>query len=460
MEAVNAKIYVDYPDYVQLVYASKEYSVFDAAENIYLFNLDTVDAFSQGSIHIIDSVICGNEEIRGYTQCIKARITPKSYCAETVDTTNWDRSSIVVSDDVECMGDTIARFTITNAGDGDMETTHEYRIYYNNELVYTGSFQLESGESLQIDVPADGSTIRLEADQHPLHPGNSHPRATIEGCGSETSAEAALGYWTQVANDDLDFDVSEVCLEIRDSYDPNDKKVTPVGITENNYVSEDGALNYTIRFQNTGSDVAYNIIVVDTLSEQHDISTLHIIGASHSYEYNVNGTNLKVLSFTFNNINLPDSTLNEPESHGFVSFRISPIDGIIPNTSIDNFADIYFDFNSAVRTDTATITALDTIIVSDQIITVTETYISGIPDNELLDIRVFPNPTNDFIIIEGANDEFNQIRVYDIKGTLIINQKLTSNQKMVNVKSLVSGTYFIHLLNEKEAKYSFKMIKF
>ncbi|MCH7534840.1 MAG: T9SS type A sorting domain-containing protein [Bacteroidetes bacterium] len=461
MDQLNAGVFVDFPEYVKLVSASESYTVVDATKGIYKFNIDTIHAFGEGRISIVDSVICGNEDIRGYTQCIRTWITPVSTCAETKDTTAWDKSSIVVTDAVECTGDSIARFIIINGGDGDMVSAHEYRLYYDNELAHTGSFQLISGDSIIIEVTADGSTIRLEADQHPLHPGKSRPRTSSEGCGSATPATASLGFWPQSANDDLDFDVSEVCLIIRDSYDPNDKRVTPGGITSNNYVPEDGPLNYTIRFQNTGTAMAYKIIVVDTLSDQLDLSTLSIGGASHDFTYEVVGTDVTVLAFTFDKINLPDSTTNEPASHGFVSFTISPDSGIAAGTLIENFGDIYFDFNSSIRTDTASVIALDTTINSSKTISISENGVPvGIAEKDLLDIQIYPNPSSDYIFVKGSNDEFNQIRIYDVTGKLVINQTLSAtDQPKVNVSSLATGAYFIHLVNAKGDSYTFKMVK-
>jgi hypothetical protein len=164
--------------------------------------------------------------------------------------------------------------------------------------------------------------------------------------------------------------------------------------------------------------------------------------------------------FIFDKINFPDSTTNEKESQGFISFKISPIDSIVPNTKIENYADIYFDFNSPIRTDTAIVTALDTIIVSTKNIIVTEelSFPLGVAKNDLSVINIFPNPTNDYISVEGANKEFNIVKIYDNKGSLLIYHKL-SNDPPINVQSLSNGVYFIHLSNKKGSSYIFKMIK-
>ncbi|MCH7534395.1 MAG: T9SS type A sorting domain-containing protein, partial [Bacteroidetes bacterium] len=167
------------------------------------------------------------------------------------------------------------------------------------------------------------------------------------------------------------------------------------------------------------------------------------------------------LRFGFDNINLPDSTTDEPNSHGFVSFTVSPVDGITPGTSLENFADIYFDYNSAIRTDTAIVTALDTTISSAKSITVTEISTpTNISEDELLDISIYPNPTSDYIFVSGSINEFNQIRIYDLTGKHVINQTLSSaDQPKVNVSFLAAGIYFIHLVNANGDSYSFKMVK-
>jgi len=49
--------------------------------------------------------------------------------------------------------------------------------------------------------------------------------------------------------------------EVRCSYDPNDKLVNPA--REGDYALFDEDLIYTVRFQNTGNDVAYDVVILD-----------------------------------------------------------------------------------------------------------------------------------------------------------------------------------------------------
>jgi hypothetical protein len=95
----------------------------------------------------------------------------------------WDHSNLIVSG--ECIYSNTT-FTITNSGkpgDGDMNGTTEYRVYRNDILEDTQSFQLNGGESLIIGVPGECDIIRFEVDQRPGHPVASQTQSTVEGCG-------------------------------------------------------------------------------------------------------------------------------------------------------------------------------------------------------------------------------------------------------------------------------------
>lgn len=143
------------------------------------------------------------------------------------------------------------------------------------------------------------------------------------------------------------------------SYDPNDKQVSPVGIGSHGRVPLDTEyLYYNVRFQNTGTDTAYTVEIRDVLDNALDPNSLQLLGTSHDLthvERNTNG----MVSFRFDNILLPDSNINEPESHGFVRFRIRPHIGPANGTVVHNTAAIYFDINDPVITNTTTTTLAD-----------------------------------------------------------------------------------------------------
>lgn len=134
------------------------------------------------------------------------------------------------------------------------------------------------------------------------------------------------------------------------SYDPNDKTESHAGVLTQEEIDGGEYLNYLIRFQNTGTDTAFTVVIRDTLEARLDVSSFEMIAASH--DYNLSILNGNQLAWTFNNINLADSNVNEPASHGYVQFRIRPFPTLAPGDTIKNSASIYFDYNLPVLTNT------------------------------------------------------------------------------------------------------------
>ncbi|HYF29924.1 MAG TPA: T9SS type A sorting domain-containing protein [Chitinophagaceae bacterium] len=133
-------------------------------------------------------------------------------------------------------------------------------------------------------------------------------------------------------------------------YDPNDKRES----TGDNFSLQDvfdgKHINYTIRFQNTGNDTAFNIFIRDTLDAKLDWTTMEMVSSSHPYRLTITDGNK--LEWTFSNIHLVDSVHNEPASHGYISYSIKPISTLAAGDIIQNSASIYFDFNLPVKTNT------------------------------------------------------------------------------------------------------------
>ncbi len=149
--------------------------------------------------------------------------------------------------------------------------------------------------------------------------------------------------------------IVSVTQRIIAGYDPNDKtenhggKITLAKAVAGEY------LQYTIRFQNTGNDTAFDIFVRDTLSSKLNWSTLEMISASHNYQMTINNGKCEL---TFRNIHLVDSIHNEPQSHGYLTYRIKAKQTIQIGDLIKNKAAIYFDYNLPIFTNTETTTVV------------------------------------------------------------------------------------------------------
>ena len=144
--------------------------------------------------------------------------------------------------------------------------------------------------------------------------------------------------------------VSVLRQVVTGGYDPNDKQENAGGFITPDDLKTAFNFTYTIRFQNTGNDTAFNIIIRDTLDANTDWSSIKMIDASHPYRLSIK--NDRYSTWQFNNINRVDSMHNEPLSHGYITYSIRPKSTLVLGDSIRNSASIYFDFNSPVKTNT------------------------------------------------------------------------------------------------------------
>jgi hypothetical protein len=171
------------------------------------------------------------------------------------------------------------------------------------------------------------------------------------------------------------------------SYDPNDKlAATTSGSSTVWDLDNDAWIDYTIRFQNTGTDTAFNILITDTLPATLDAGSLQVATASHDHTWELIGQG--ILKFRFANILLPDSNVNEPRSHGFVTFRIRPHEPVLPGTLIENIANIYFDFNPPVITEPS-------VLVAE--------FSTLLQENTREQWSIYPNPANDRILLRNTD---------------------------------------------------------
>lgn len=134
---------------------------------------------------------------------------------------------------------------------------------------------------------------------------------------------------------------------VRGSYDPNDKTEKHGGVLTTTQYNDGEYLQYLIRFQNTGTDTAFFVTVKDPLQPKLDASTLEVLSTSHPFTFKLEDN---IATWDFNRILLPDSTTDEPNSHGFILFRIKPKPGLAMGEQFVNLAGIFFDYNLPVIT--------------------------------------------------------------------------------------------------------------
>jgi uncharacterized repeat protein (TIGR01451 family) len=309
------------------------------------FNLGNIEQGKCGTFQMTATVNCDGTELR-QTHCVEAHIYPDSVC---VPVQGWSGASIEVSG--ACERDSVA-FLIRNVGTASTSTGLKSIIIEDNVIFLRQPINLQPSRTQILKVKATGATYRLIADQEPNHPdllaGGGNPTVAVESCRSNVQEPFSLGYVTQLGENDSSPFISIDCHQNNGSYDPNDKQAYPQGIGNQHFIDEKEELDYTIRFQNTGTDTAFTVVVRDTLSSLLDIATLRAGASSHRYQLDI--LEGRILKFTFNKINLPDSTRNKLKSQGFIKFLVRLKANIAFGSKIENKAAIYFDFNVPVIT--------------------------------------------------------------------------------------------------------------
>ena len=210
------------------------------------------------------------------------------------------------------------------------------------------------------------------------------------------------------------------------SFDPNDKLVQPLGSSENGSTHPSTELfTYTIRFQNTGTDTAFRVIVIDTIDTNFDVTTFEMVDASHSYSFYLED---RKATWTFDNILLPDSTVDYDGSNGYIQYDIQPIDNQPLGTVFTNDAYIYFDFKDPVKTNTT----LNTFEITLSIL-----------QSKYLTFELFPNPTAKLAILqfENANHEKAILEIYDHSGKLVLMDEGFENEFLIIKNQLANGIY-------------------
>ncbi len=445
---------VQFHDLISLQSSDRPYTFL--GDNTYQFDLGDILPGQNVYWRIYINVSC--DAVLDQTLCMQAELFPIQDCSLDSDpsfpggatgdippcTTPWDHSSLSVEG--WCQNDSVY-FSVRNTGEfgeGDMQCLSPVRIYIDGVLESVQSIQLDGGQTMIYGFEATGQTWRLEADQHPLHPGNSYPNAVVELCGEN-------GNWTPGLVDAQYLDDADpikdiYCGTIVGSYDPNDKSASPFGVGPEGYVSPNQSFQYYIRFQNTGNDTAFTVVIRDTLDLNLNIFSVTSGVSSHPYTFQIAGS--RVLEWRFDNILLVDSTTNEPDSHGFVSFTVNQNPDLPYGTQILNKAGIYFDYNDPVITNEVVRTLYDfnPLLLGNQ---------TGIITHEMM--TVYPNPSASVIFIEFSELKNNaEIKLINILGETVYSDDLKAgiNYYKMSVGAFSRGLYFIELCSERQISKS------
>jgi uncharacterized repeat protein (TIGR01451 family) len=228
---------------------------------------------------------------------------------------------------------------------------------------------------------------------------------------------------------------------ISNSYDPNDKLVSPAGPFSSSEAAPGLDLTYTIRFQNTGNDTAFVVRLVDTLVAPLRPETFEMVQASHPYTFELrNG----IATWRFEQILLPDSATDPVGSMGFVQFKLKTTPGLQNGTTVQNLADIYFDYNAPIRTPTAEVRIQDGVGIADRV--------------EESRFTVFPNPAQGETYIKADQNIPGQVQIslWDVQGRQIwaTHRDQWNPGEWIGIPTaeMPRGAYFLQILHGEKVE--------
>ncbi len=225
---------------------------------------------------------------------------------------------------------------------------------------------------------------------------------------------------------DPDNNTATIRQTVVNSFDPND-----ISCLEGNTITPDKVgefVHYLIRFENTGTANATNVVLRDVLNtSMFDLSSLIPLEASHNFYTRIQNNN--VVEFIFESIDLP---FDDANNDGYILFKIRTLNALIEGDFFDNTAEIYFDFNFPIITNTA-VTNIEAELSTEDLSERT--------------LSIFPNPVKDELYINSRNS-LQLISVYDISGRLITLKalKLSETETIINTAEFAKGTYFVKII--------------
>ena len=420
--AEDAYVEVTLDDFINYTSSTLPFSAVDG--NTYTFELGDIAPGECGFFNIFIEVSC--DALLGQAHCSEVIIYPNDPCDGPYIGAVIEVEGVCNEENEE------VEFTIRNVGTENMATASDYLVVEDVIMYMQEPFILDSDQFIKLTYPANGSTYRLEAEQPEEYPWLGLVAATVEACGTDEEGNVSLGFTTQLPAFEAGPFYAIDCQENIGAYDPNDKQAHPKGVGAEHLIRENISIDYKIRFQNTGTDTAFTVVVLDTLSEWLDTTSIRPGASSHPYTFQLKEGG--VIEFRFDNIMLPDSNVSVEASNGFVQFTIDQLPDNPHGTLIENDAAIYFDFNEPIITNTV-------------FHIVGEVYTTVSTEEELASYEsalVIPNPFHEnAILMMPANTHGGMLTIYASDGKLVHQDQFMSNQALINSTALPkSGLYF------------------
>lgn len=249
------------------------------------------------------------------------------------------------------------------------------------------------------------------------------------------TVETQIELWYEDENNNLVFAESHTSADsVYCSYDPNDIYGFPLGSGGEGLIPANTDLDYRIRFQNTGNYPATTVVLVNTLPQELNWDSFIPKSSSHDYLIQRDEATREI-RWTFNNINLPDSSSDPLGSIGNVWYSVDMND-LDQGDQILNQAEIYFDFNLPIYTNTSVHTIEGVTSVAKR--------------QNALPFTISPNPAQETITIKFTKLSNSLVEIYDLQGRKCLETRADAEQVNIPIHHLENGMYLIAITKGSE----------
>ncbi|GAA0749764.1 T9SS type A sorting domain-containing protein [Gaetbulibacter jejuensis] len=222
----------------------------------------------------------------------------------------------------------------------------------------------------------------------------------------------------------------------------------PINLTSNSFyngfvmkINPFGGVEWAKHLEGNDSVLGYDIEV----NSNGDIITAGYYSNTIDLDPSAN-----VFSLTQESSNASDAYISILDSNGsFLNgFQLGGINFIDANNlGVDAQDNIYtaahFENTVDINPETASQTIVSAIEYRDNYIIKLIDGSLSIPDNDLLSVKLYPNPAENFVVLKGEGlQQGLEYKIFDVKGSLISSGKTKSNNS-IDVTSLNSGMYLL-----------------
>ncbi len=430
IDADSVILYIEIDSFLTMTDTSLNWQPVPDTTNIFMLTLPALDVNECQTISTPVLVSCEAE--LGQLHCITVNGWPNLICTTP---SGWSGAEIEASAACE---DTTVILQLENIGTAPSQPL-EFVIVEDDVVLLTGQDDYDIAEAVAFAYPSNGNYYRIESEQEPGHPFPGPVAAWEVGCNGDGTP--FVHFIEQFPLGDEFGSEDSNCANNAGSFDPNDKQGSPIGFGPGHLIKPGNDIEYLIRFQNTGTALAHNVVIRDTLSPFLNPESVRVGAASHPYSWDFVEGN--ILTFKFDDINLIDSMTNEPESHGFISFKVSHHADLPLGTVIPNRAAIYFDFNLPIITNTTFHQLGEDFL---EIISSDKEENNGYSDG----LAVYPNPAFRKVFVQLPYS-CSQLQIFDMQGRLIQLKEIEGGRQtaIIGRKALPDGIYFIRAINSQ-----------